>query len=55
MIGPPNIQMQKTGARFACQPVKCQLASDLERSKDREEKAESPGCKRGLEGVGRSC
>jgi hypothetical protein len=28
---------------------------DGQRSKDREEKAESPGCKRGLEGVGRSC
>lgn len=30
-------------------------ASDLERSEDREEKAESLGGKRGLEGVGRSC
>jgi hypothetical protein len=26
-----------------------------QRSKDQEEKAESPGGKRGLEGVGRSC
>jgi hypothetical protein len=37
------------------QPRLLMPTTERRRSKDREEKAESPGCKRGLEGVGRSC
>jgi hypothetical protein len=52
----PNNAMHLSRHLIDIVPTQISLRpGDGKRSKVREEKAESPGCKRGLEGVGRSC
>jgi hypothetical protein len=53
---PSNKPLEWTGHHKLTSGTRYSLpATQGQRSKDREEKAESPGGKRGLEGVGRSC